>query len=92
MAVLAANSWAADILQMEEAHGEIQQMEQPAPAREAALVLYWGNNDDDDDNDDDDVEWFSVLRYWGNKPLFSKGPADTYLDFYKVLEGHRSEK
>jgi len=27
--------------------------------------------------------------YWGNKPLFSKGPADTYLDFYKVLEGHR---
>lgn len=27
--------------------------------------------------------------YWGNKPLFSKGPADTYLDFYNALKGHR---
>ena len=30
--------------------------------------------------------------YWGNKPLFSKGPADTYLDFYNALKGHRYRK
>merc|ERR1712110_311313 len=27
--------------------------------------------------------------YWGNKPLFSKGPSDTMLDFYNALKGHR---
>ena len=59
MAVLAANSWAADILQMEEAHGEIQQMEQPAPAREAALVM--GHNNDDNDDNDNDVDSDSLF-------------------------------